>query len=141
MSRRCQLGVVALALVVAGLVAVFLHRGHDGNEAQRGALTPHQYAVAVRWARMEVAKDDAQVSQAVATVGLRPKSACTSMRVVHVYLVGKFPHMVLGGPGRVGPDTWMVIAVDPETDDVCAYGPSSGGFHTPPGSANLLPAL
>jgi hypothetical protein len=141
MSRRWQLGVLGLALIVVGLVAVLLHRERDSNEAQRGALTSQQYAVALRWARMEVAKDDAQISQAVATVGPRPKSACTSKHVVHVYLVGKFPNMALGGPGGDGPDTWMTIAIDPATDDVCAYGPSSGRFHTPPGSANLLPSL
>ena len=141
MSRRWLPGVVALVLVVAGLVAVVLQRNHAGHEAQRGALTPHEYAVALRWARMEVAQDDAQVSQAVATVGPRPKSACTSRHVVHVYLVGKFPHMNLGGPGDQGPDVWVTIAVDPATDDVCAYGPSTGRFRVPTGAANLLPAL
>jgi hypothetical protein len=141
MSRRWQLGVVALVLVAAGLVVVvFVHRSHDGED-QRGALTPDEYAVALRWARSEVAKDDAQVSQAVATVGPRPKSACTSTHVVHVYLVGQFPHINLGGPGAEGPDMWMTIAVDPATDDVCAYGPSSGKFHVPAGAANLMPAL
>jgi len=123
------------------VVVVFVHRSHDDSEAQRGALTPAQCAVALRWAQVEVTKDDADLSQAVATVGPRPKSACTSTQVVHVYLVGKFPHINLGGPGTGGPDMWMTIAVDPATNDVCAYGPSTGKFHVPAGAANLLPAL
>jgi hypothetical protein len=142
MSRRWQLGVVIAVLVAAGLaVGAFVHRCHDSNPAQLGALTPDQYAVALRWARMEGAKDDVQLSQAVATVDSRPKSDCTSKHVVRVYLVGQFPTINLGGPGAEDPDTWMTVAVNPATDAVCAYGPSTGKFHVPDGAANLMPAL
>ena len=62
MSRPWQLGVVALALVAGPVVVVFVHRSHGESDAQRGALTPAQYAVALRWAQLEVTKDDADLS-------------------------------------------------------------------------------
>ena len=143
MSRRWVLGLTALALVVAGLVAAGLIRHtHETNRAERGALTAHEYAVALLWARSALTHVDGRLSRAVAIVGADPHSKCsTSKRVVQVDLMGPSLHVNVGAPEGSGPDTWAVIEVDPVTNEVCASGASTGHFPSPPGSANLLPAL
>jgi hypothetical protein len=141
MRRRWLVAVVVVALIVIGTTAVVVRRGHDQGETSRGALTPRQYAVALEWARTEVARTDAQLSRAVAAIGPAPKSDCSSKHVVHVYLVGKFPYRDYTGPRLIGPDTWMYIAVDAATYGECAEALRNGRFHPPPGSTDLLPGL
>lgn len=131
--------ITAVAVLAAGLV-LFVHQGHDGDDSDRGALTPHQYALALKLARSEITADDATVSTAVAAVGRAHNRSCSGQQL-QVYLVGTFPHLNLGGPGTNGPDIWMVLLADPATGVLCITGPSTGHFHAPAGSANLLPAL
>ena len=143
MSRRWVLGLTALALVVASLVAAgLIRRIHETNQAERGALTPHEYAVALLWARSQLTHVDGRLSRAVATVGADPHSKCSaSKRVVRVDLMGPSLHVNVGAPEGNGPDTWVAIEVDPVTNEVCAYGASTGHFPSSPDSANLLPDL
>ena len=129
-----------MALLVAGLIVVVVHRAHDVDDADRGTLTRHQYALALQLAHFEITRDDAQVTTAVAVVGRARNATCTGQRPP-VYLVGRFPHLALGGPGNDDPDTWMVLLADPETGVLCTLGPSTGFFHAPVGSADLTPAL
>jgi hypothetical protein len=142
MSRRWVLGLTALALVAAGLVAAgLIRRTHETNRAERGALTPHEYAVALLWARSQLTHVDGRLSGAVAIVGADPHAKCSaSKRVVQVDLMGPSLGVNVGTGGR-GRDTWVVIEVDPVTNEVCASGASTGHFPSPPDSANLLPAL
>ena len=156
MSRRWLLGIVggaALVLIAAGGVLLIQHQHDDVTDSDRGSLTSGQYDTAVRLARSEIAKDQAEVTQAVAYVVpgkvKQPNlgGECTSGQVLVVSLVGHFPHIIFGSglasPLREprGTDRSVTMKADPTTGQECLTGVSRGRFKAVARAANLLPAL
>jgi hypothetical protein len=122
------------------------HEGPVGNPADYGPLTADQYAAAVRIAQREVTSSDAHLSSATAIVERgrvrtpNLSSACTSGRVIRIQLVGRFPHLILGGPGQTGPDVERFVA-DAVSGQACDVAVGAGHVKPYRHSADLLPAL
>jgi hypothetical protein len=144
------LGIVLLASIA---VVVTHHQHKDSREADRGSLTPSEYASAVAIARSEITKDHAEVTQAVAFVVAgkvqEPNLAgeCDSGQVLVVSLVGHFPDIIFGtgfaghGGSPRGPDRWVTVKADATTGEECLAGVSHGRFKAAAGAADLLPSL
>ena len=140
---------VAIALLTGGVAIVHgRHGGSVADPSDYGPLTSTEYAVALRLARAEIARQDAPVSSATATVwpGTVQQhnlaGTCTSGLVLEVDLVGRFPHTgVSPDPNATGPDMKLVYKADARTGEACDVSVSLGRFTPDPHAANLLPAL
>lgn len=106
---------VRAALIPVGVVAVLAvllsgcgsppaaRRATGPHTPQAGRLTDQEYAAAVALARREVTREDASLTSATATVGVGtvpdPNTGhdCVSGRLLHVTLIGTFPHIVTTG--------------------------------------------
>lgn len=93
-----------LAILLSGCGSPPTTRRAIGPDAPKhGRLTAQEYAAAVALARREVTREDASLTSATATVGIgtAPDSNtghdCVSGRLLHVTLIGTFPHIVTTG--------------------------------------------
>ncbi|MGI8523458.1 MAG: hypothetical protein ACR2K3_09150 [Nocardioides sp.] len=130
--------VVRLGSAVA--VAPFLAGCGHHAPAARGGLSGQEIARATAIARAEATREDAHVTSATVTAGrgvvVRDNNtghSCRSGRVLHIKLIGNFPHIVTTGhavePGQPMPD-FTVHAVgltaDPVTGQTCLIGVQTG---------------
>jgi hypothetical protein len=154
MRIRALVTVLGLVLT-ASIAAVVIHNHHQRGPdvADQGTLSRSEYARAVAIAQSEIAKDQAEVTQAVAYVVAgkvqQPnlEGECDSGHVLVVSLVGRFPHIIFGSglasplQQPQGPERWVTVKADPTTGQECLTGVSRGRFKAVAGAANLLPAL
>jgi len=117
-----------------------------------GSLTDRQFTVAVAIARAEVAKEDATITSATATIGVGTETEtnvgppCTSGTLLHIKLIGAFPHIVVGLlPTAGAPDasndnsvTTVLITADPESGKACLLGVQTGPRTPDPGATVLF---
>lgn len=130
----------AVALVLAGSWGWIDHRSAKVSAADRGRLTPDQYAAAVQVVRTESAQSHGKVTAAFATMARSNKTDCNSSRTLLVQVLGLDVN-VSPSPGDTGPDQWLVVRANPTDAFPCVVGVSIGKFKAPPGAANLLPGL
>lgn len=112
-----------------------------------GPLTDQQFAAAVAVARAEAHKDDAVLTSATATIGDGTETdpnagpACTSGRLLHIKLIGTFPHIVTGGfssPASNGPVTVVLVTADAVSGQPCLIGVRIDAATPEPGAVLLF---
>ena len=104
--------VLISSIAVAALLAILstgcgsstaTRRAMGSNSPKHDVLTEQEYAAAVALARREVTSQDASLTSATATVGnggvANPNTGhdCVSGRLLHIKLIGTFPHIVTTG--------------------------------------------
>ena len=150
MTARLPVAGVALTLALA-LVGCTAPSGTVDATATatptetHGALSAQQYAAAVELARQEIRNEDATVTNATATVGRGTVHdsnvgvPCTSGHVLHIKLIGKFPHIATtGGPGlRTGPVRAVLLTADAESGQACLIGVHVGSASPKQGAVAL----
>lgn len=151
------------AVTAVSVVAVLatLLTGCGSSPATRVAIGPHapkhdrltdpEYAVAVALARREVAREDASLTSATATVGIGtvpdPNTGhdCVSTRLLHVTLIGTFPHISTTGhpveSGAAADQDFTVHAVvltaDAKGGGACLISVKTGHVDPDPGAEVL----
>jgi hypothetical protein len=117
-----------------------------------GSLTDHEFNVAVAIARAEVAKEAATITSATATTGAGTETEtnvgppCTSGTLLHIKLIGTFPHIVPGPLPSTGASgasndysvSAVLITADPESGKACLLGVQTGPTTPDPGATVLF---
>jgi hypothetical protein len=116
-----------------------------------GSLTDREFNVAVAVARAEIAKYEATVTSATATVGegsvTDPNAgpACTSGTLLHIKLIGTFPTIVVGGPSTGAPGasndnsvTTVLVTADPKSGKPCDVSVRTDQATPDPGATLLF---
>ena len=128
-----------------------LHRIWDatappGQTGYHGPLTDHEFVVAVAVARQEVDKLGLPITSATATVGegtvadSNTGHPCTSGTLLHIKLIGDFhtiPHGGIAGQ-PYEPTSAVLITADPESEQACLIGVSTGEQQPKASSAVLF---
>lgn len=143
---RSALGAVAVVLVLVGSAAfLWIDHRNDGEvtAAERGNLTPDQYAAAVKIARSDLARYRGTVTAAAAMLVKAPPTGCNPAgRLLVVQVIGHFNVQVSFADGAPdGPDVRIIERANPADNIVCSSGVSFGRFKPPAAWANLLPGL
>lgn len=121
------------------------------TQHRKSALTEKEYAFARELVRSEVRKEGAVLTSATVTVGYGKVFdsnigyPCTSGRLLHIKLIGDFPHIVVGRhPKQPGETTLDLIVravnltADAETGRACLLGVQTGKV-APASGAESLP--
>lgn len=154
--RRLSVGAAGGVLAVAsliGITSVIQNHSQSSKIAAQslGPLTSSQYAEAVAAAQVEINEQEAKITAANATIMNEPVDgnlAPCPTPSLRVQLIGSFPNIRTGG-APTSPDggshdatpTSLLITLDPQSNEVCQVGVSTGTPHVYPDTANLLPAL
>ena len=116
------------------------------------ALTNQEYAFARDLARQEIRRqEDATVTSATVTVSRGKVTdsnigySCRSGRLLHIKLIGNFPHIVISPldsakPGTAPPDPTVhavVLTADANTGRPCLSGVQTGDVAPDPGAISL----
>ena len=116
--------------------------GHPG-------LTDRQFAAAVAVARAEVDREEGAVlTSATVTIGAGTVTQtnvgppCTSGALLHIKLIGTFPHITIGGPSEMVDHSVsaLLITADAESGKACLISDEAAeaGAATPDPGAVLL---
>jgi hypothetical protein len=154
-ARNTTVLVTACALLVtAGVWGALMMRAdarHDRpvDASEYGPLTAAQYSAAVAVARHEIDRERAKITSVTAVLHRgtvhqpNQPGTCTSGREVRIRLVGRFPHIAVGG--AAGAPGGSVTEVDITTDAVsgraCLLGVGTGKATPYHHAADLMPAL
>lgn len=146
-------GSVLLSIAVSGCgSSPPAHGPAESRSAAQYALTDQEYAAAVALARDEVRADEANVTSTTVTVGGGTVTDsnmgyhCASGRLLHIKLIGMFPHIATTGhpPGpdnTAAPEDFTVHAVlltaDAETGRACLTSVQTGDVVPEPGATVL----
>lgn len=151
-SAVTAVGVVAvLAILLSDCGSSPATRVLGPHAPKHGRLTAQEYAAAVALARREVIHEDASLTSATATVGIGtvpdPNTGyhCVSGRLLHVTLIGTFPHIVTTGhpveSGAAADEDFTVHAVvltaDAKDGRVCLISVKTGHVDPEPGAEVL----
>jgi hypothetical protein len=156
------MSVKTLVWAVGGPMLLLMLSGCAGSAAPsdsavstsgtHGELTDQEYASAVDLARQEVREDDASISSATVTVGHGRVTdsnlgySCESGRLLHVKLIGTFPHIATTGhpqdpESAAAPEDFTLHAVlltaDAESGRACLKGVQTGAVAPQPESVPL----
>lgn len=114
------------------------------------ALTDQEYTFASDLVRSEIRREGAVLTSATVTVGYgrvidsNLGYSCTSGRLLHIKLIGDFPHIATTGhpvkPGDPIPDFTVravVLTADAETGRACLMGVQTGEVAPAPGAISL----
>lgn len=147
----CLLATIAVGGCTSSATDVLDGSSSSSSTLQHGSLTDAQFNVAVAVARAEIAKYEATVTSATATVGegtvTDPNAgpACTSGTLLHIKLIGTFPTIVVGGPSTGAPGasndytvTTVLITADPESGKPCEIGVRTDPATPDPGATVLF---
>lgn len=153
-------GSCAATVAILAVATATLSQGDSQDSAPpavspsqaHGNLTDQEYAAAVSIAQQRLQGEGATITSATATVGAGTVADsnvgydCESGRLLHIQLIGTFPHIVTGGtpllPGSTAaPEDNTVHAVlitgDPVTGRACLVGVQTGGVSPAPGAVAL----
>jgi hypothetical protein len=146
-------GPMLLLIVLSGCAGSAAPSGSaESTAGTRGELTDREYASAVDLARLEVREGDASISSATVRVGHGRVTdsnlgySCESGRLLHVKLIGTFPHIVTSGhpqdpKSTAAPEDFTVHAVlltaDAESGRACLKGVQTGDVAPEPESVPL----
>lgn len=141
-------------LIVAALVAViaifFCIAFAALTQHRKSALTDKEYAFARELVRSEIRQEGATLTSATVTVSYGTVFdsnigyPCTSGRLLHIKLIGDFPHIVTGGlavqPGGRHPDMTVHavnLTADAKTGRPCLIGVQTGEVAPAPNAVSL----
>ena len=118
----------------------------SSSTTAHGSLSDHDFTVAVDVARAEADKESAVLTSATATIGdgtvTDPNAGppCTSGKLLHIKLIGTFPHIVTGGhPGSHNDSVSAVlITADPVSGKPCDISVETGTSAPGPGATLLF---
>jgi hypothetical protein len=150
LARQRQIALfTASAAVVAILVWAVLSGRGNTTQHNHSPLTDHEYAVALDLARQEIGRDDATVTSATVTLGHGTVTdsnigyACTSGRLLHILLIGDYPHIVTTGNPVMAGSTEdftvhaVVLTADAESGRACLLGVRTSAVAPEPGAISL----
>ena len=155
------------AIAIGGCASSATNRTFDASDISssapaHGSLTDAEFKVAVAVARAEVAKEAATITSATTTVGAGTVTEtndgppCTSGTLLHIKLIGTFPHIVTTGrptddassasapSGGVPTDgsgysvTAVLITADPASGEACLLSVQIGPVAPDPGATLLF---
>ena len=117
----------------------------EAAPAPEGGMTSQELAFARDLARAEIAKQKATVTSATVTAdnnGLDVSNtgyACTTSRILHIRLIGTFPHIVVTPAiGEPDPTPWAVIIdADGKTGRACHEYVQTRSQHPASGAVTL----
>ena len=145
-------GPMLMLIVLSGCAGSAAPSGSTrSTSGTHGELTDQEYAWAVALARQEIREDDASVSSATATVGRGSVTdsnlgySCESGRLLHIKLIGTFPHIVTTGHPQDPESTpaedvtvrAVVLTADAESGRACRTGVQTGDVVPEPESISL----
>lgn len=149
MHRRTQLLLIAATVSVVAIICciAFVASTHH----RRSALTGQQYAFARELVRSEVQRESALLSSATITVGngkvfdSNIGYPCTSGQLLHIKLIGNFPHIVVSPLAQVQPRAAasdatvhaVNLTADAKTGRPCLIGVQTGKVAPEPGAESL----
>lgn len=135
---------VALVAIVSCIAFAALTRHRESD------LTDKEYAFARELVRSEVRQEGAVLTSATVTVGYGKVFdsnigyPCTSGRLLHIKLIGNFPHITTGGravqPGTPLPDMTVRavnLTADAKTGRPCLIGVQTGKVAPSPNAVSL----
>ena len=151
---RVPITPVAMAAVLAifstGCGSSSATRRAIGSASPHRALTEREYAAAVALARREVHSQDANLTSATATVGTGTVADsntghdCASGRLLHIKLIGAFPHIATSGhpvDSTAKPEDFtvqaMLLTADAQTGRACLISVQTGHVAPDPGAEVL----
>ena len=151
------------AIAIGGCASSTTNRTFDASDisssaAAHGSLTDAEFKVAVAVARAEVAKEAATITSATATIGAGTETEtnvgppCTSGTLLHIKLIGTFPHIVTTGRPLDGASsdsgvptdgsgfsvTAVLITADPASGKACLVSVQIGTVAPDPGATLLF---
>jgi hypothetical protein len=142
-----------LSAIAIGSCSNSVNRVAHGALAPRhGSLTDHEFDVAATVARAEADKESAVLTGATATISdgtvmnSNVGSACTSGKLLHIKLIGAFPHIVTTGrpTDMPGAQRWnepvgaVLITADPDSGKACLISVQVGPQTPEPGAVLLF---
>ena len=150
LARQRQIALLTAAIAVIAILAWAVLSGRGSTtQHNHSPLTDHEYSVALDLARQEIGRDDATVTSATVTVGhgtvldSNIGYACTSGRLLHILLIGDFPHIVTTGNPMMAGSTEdftvhaVVLTADAESGRACLSGVRTGAVAPEPGAISL----
>jgi len=161
-AAACLLTAIAIGGCASTTSRTFDASVISSSAPAHGSLTEAEFKVAVAVARAEVAKEAATITSATATVGAGTVTEandgppCTSGTLLHIKLIGTFPHIVTTGrpldgassasapSGGVPTDgsgfsvTAVLITADPASGKACLLSVQIGPAVPDPGSTLLF---
>jgi hypothetical protein len=150
LARQRRTAFLIAAALVAVVAIVFCIAFAAPTQHRKSALTDKEYAFARELVRSEIRKESAVLTSATATVGYgtvldsNVGYPCTSGRLLHIKLIGDFPHITTGGlavqPGT--PLTDMTVhavnlTADAKTGRPCLIGVQTGKVAPAPNAVSL----
>jgi hypothetical protein len=140
-TAACLLAAIAVAGCASGASRV--SDDPSTSSPTHGALTDHEFNVALSVAEAEAAKAGATATtSATATVGAGIETdpnagpACTSGTLIHIKLIGSFNAVTVDLTDA--PVTTMLITADPESGKPCEISVQVGPTSPDPGAAVLF---
>jgi len=150
LTRQQRTAFLAIAASVAVVAIACCIVFAASTQHRRSALTDKEYAFARELVRSEIRKEGAVLTSATATVGYgtvldsNVGYPCTSGRLLHITLIGDFPHITTGGlavqPGT--PLTDMTVhavnlTADAKTGRPCLISVQTGKVAPAPNAVSL----
>ena len=139
LARQGRSAFLAIAASVAVVAIVCCIAFAASTQHRKSALTDKEYVSARELVRSEIRKEGAVLTSATVRVGYgtvfdsNVGYPCTSGRLLHIKLIGEFPHITTGGlavqPGTPLPDMTVRavnLTTDAKTGRPCLIGVQTG---------------
>ena len=150
LARQLRTAFLAIAASVAVVAIVCCIAFAASTQHHKSALTDKEYAFARQLVRSEVRQEGAVLTSATVIVGYgkvfdsNVGYPCTSGRLLHIKLIGEFPHITTGGiavqPGTALPDMTVRavnLTADAKTGRPCLIGVQTGKVAPAPNAVSL----
>lgn len=150
LPRQRRIAFLTIAASVAVVAIVFCIAFAAPTQHRKSALTDKEYAFARELVRSEIRQEGAVLTSATVTVGYGTVFdsnigyPCTSGRLLHIKLIGEFPHITTGGlavqPGTPLPDMTVRavnLTTDAKTGRPCLIGVQTGKVVPAPNAVSL----
>lgn len=150
LARQRRTALLAIAATVAVVAIVLCIAFAATMQHRKGVLADKEYAFARELVRSEIRQESAVLTSATVTVGYgtvfdsNVGYPCTSGRLLHIKLIGEFPHITTGGlavqPGTQPPDLTVRavnLTADAKTGRLCLIGVQTGNVAPAPDAITL----
>lgn len=150
LARRHRTAFLTAVASVAVVAIVCCIAFAASTQHRKSALTDQEYAFARELVRSEIRQESAILTSATVTVGYgtvldsNVGYSCTSGRLLHIKLIGDFPHITTGGlavqPGTPLPDMTVHavnLTADAKTGRPCLISVQTGKVAPAPNAVSL----
>lgn len=150
LARQHRTAFLAITATVAFVAIVLCIAFAATIQHRKGVLTDKEYAFARELVKSEIRQENAVLTSATVTVGngtvfdSNVGYPCTSGRLLHIKLIGEFPHIATGGlavqPGTQPPDLTVRavnLTADAKTGRPCLIGVQTGKVAPAPNAVSL----